>query len=194
MKTNWQYPEPRKGLLGAFDKFVGPGATSTEIILQLGIPFIVLITAPLYAAAISVEWSFMQYCLCGLLAFDIAGGVITNSTSSAKRWYHRKEQTFSKHFSFVVLHLFHLLLVSWVYLSLDLLWVGYSGGYLLVAAIIILLVPQYLQRTISLLFYAIAVLLVLYAFETPYGLEWFLPLFYLKLLVSHLVKEEPYRP
>jgi hypothetical protein len=28
----------------------------------------------------------------------------------------------------------------------------------------------------------------------PQGLEWFLPLFYLKLLVSHLPTEEPYRP
>lgn len=28
----------------------------------------------------------------------------------------------------------------------------------------------------------------------PTGLEWLLPLFYFKLLVSHLPKEAPYRP
>jgi len=26
------------------------------------------------------------------------------------------------------------------------------------------------------------------------GLEWFLPIFHLKLLVSHLIKEAPFRP
>lgn len=162
--------------------------------LQLGIPLIALLVAPVYAKAISVEWGPLQYVFCSVLAFDIAGGVITNSTSCAKRWYHRDSQTFANHIGFVALHLIHLFLVSWIYLSLNLLWLLYAGGFLMVAAIVILQVPQYLQRPISLLFYGMAILLDLYLLESPKGLEWFLPLFYLKLLVSHLVKEEPYRP
>ena len=32
----WIPPEPRKGLAGVLDKFVGPGATRAEIVLQFG--------------------------------------------------------------------------------------------------------------------------------------------------------------
>ncbi len=32
------------------------------------------------------------------------------------------------------------------------------------------------------------------ALKIPEYLEWFLPLFYLKLLLSHCLIEEPYRP
>lgn len=194
MNIDWKYPEPRKGISGAIDKFIGPGATSAEKALQLGIPIIVMVIAPLYAASLSIEWTVMQYAVCALLAGDMAGGVITNSTSNAKRWYHRQGQTTTNHFSFVSLHLLHLLLVSWMYLSLDLLWALYAGGYLLFAAICILQVPLYLQRPVALSFYGISILLTLYVLEAPLGLEWFLPLFYLKLLISHLIREEPYRP
>jgi hypothetical protein len=47
----------------------------------------------------------------------------------------------------------------------------------------------------SLLPLAAPVLLIsMYLLRQPKGLEWFLPLFYLKLLVSHLTKEEPCSP
>jgi len=36
--------------------------------------------------------------------------------------------------------------------------------------------------------------LTINCFAAPQGLEWFLPLFYLKLLISHVLREEPYRP
>ena len=55
-------------------------------------------------------------------------------------------------------------------------------------------VPQYLQRPVALIVFGCALLISLYVLSQPVGLEWFLPLFYLKLLVSHLPKEEPYRP
>jgi len=42
--------------------------------------------------------------------------------------------------------------------------------------------------------YVGSLLITLYGLEQPIGLEWFLPTFYIKLLLSHLPKEEPYRP
>lgn len=194
MKIDWNYPEPRKGFAGILDKFIGPGATPAEIAIQLGIPFLAFLIAPIHAKSLSVEWTLLQYLFCAVLAFDIAGGVITNSTSCAKRWYHRAGQKFGNHVIFVALHWIHLLLVSWMYLSRNLGWLLYAGGFLMFATVVILRTPQYLQRPVSLLLYGIAILLDLYLLESPKGLEWFLPLFYLKLLVSHLVKEEPYRP
>ena len=122
------------------------------------------------------------------------GGVVTNATSSAKHWYHRAAQGFRLHAGFVCIHLLHLLVVSWLYLAFDVAWFVIAGGYLLCSATVELSGPQYLQRPVALAVYACALLLSIYVLRQPLGLEWFLPLFSLKLLVSHLPKEEPYRP
>lgn len=65
---------------------------------------------------------------------------------------------------------------------------------MMISSCLVLMSALYLQRPIALVMYAGALLLSLYWFEAPVGLEWFLPLFYLKLLVSHILREEPYRP
>jgi hypothetical protein len=69
-----------------------------------------------------------------------------------------------------------------------------AATWLPFSALVILSGPQYLQRPVSLMLHACALLLALYVLAQPVGLEWFLPLFYLKLLVGHLPEEEPYRP
>lgn len=194
MRVEEQLPSPRVGLPGVLDRFVGPGATPAELVLQFVLPLGAAVAAVVYAAYAVETWSTVQYILCAVLAFDIVGGIITNATSSGKRWYHRAGQGFSQHFGFVVLHLLHLALVSWLFLGLDLSWLIIAGVYLLVAGLVIIWSPLYLQRPIALLMYAGSVLLALYAIESPPGMEWFLPLFYLKLLVAHLPKEEAYRP
>ncbi len=194
MTINWETPPPRSGIAGAWDRFVGPGATRAELALQLVIPVVAALAALLHATRTTEHWSWLHYVVGGVLAFDIAGGVVTNATSAAKRWYHRAGQGFWQHLGFVALHLLHLLLVSWLYLGFDFAWIVIAGGYLLCASAVILSVPQYLQRPVALTAYGGALLTSLYVLAPPVGLEWFLPLFYLKLLVSHLVKEEPYRP
>jgi hypothetical protein len=186
MNINWKIPPARSGVLGMVDKFIGPGATRAELALQTFLPVVAAIAAPLYASYLVEGWSLIQYVVCFLLAFDIAGGVITNATSNAKRWYHRAGQNFKQHFAFVSVHLFHLFVVSWLYLAFDAGWLLIAGGYLFVAAIVILLVPQYLQRPIALVTYVCALLVSMYLLQQPVGLEWFLPLFYLKLLVCLL--------
>jgi hypothetical protein len=194
MAITWEFPPPRSGVAGAWDKFVGPGATRAEMVLQLVIPAVAAIAAPFYASHVVEGWSLTQYIVCFILAFDTAGGVVTNATSSAKRWYHRAGQGFRQHFGMASLHLIHIIVVSWLYLGLDIAWLLIAGGYLLAASAVILFVPQYLQRPTSLVSYACGLLISMYLLRQPEGLEWFLPLFYLKLLVSHLPKEEPYRP
>ncbi|WP_462323105.1 hypothetical protein [Halochromatium sp.] len=89
---DWYVPQPRTGLAGALDKFIGPGATTAELLLQILAPLVAALAAPLYAALSGEDWSWFQYLLCAVLAFDMVGGVVTNATSSAKRWYHRDGQ------------------------------------------------------------------------------------------------------
>lgn len=194
MTINWNFPPPRRGLAGALDRFIGPGATPAELTLQFGLPTLAAVAAPLHAVHVVVHWSWLQHVACCILAFDTAGGVITNATSTAKRWYHRRGQGFKQHLGMVSLHLIHLFVVAWLYLSLNLAWFAIASACLLVSASIVLAVPQYLQRPVAVTAYACALLLSMYVLRQPAGLEWFLPLFYLKLLVSHLPVEEPYRP
>jgi hypothetical protein len=67
-------------------------------------------------------------------------------------------------------------------------------AYLLVAASVVLLTPLYLKRPVAFVLYSVALLAGLYALGVPPGLESFVPLFFLKLLVAHLLPEEAYRP
>jgi hypothetical protein len=194
MTIDWKAPPPRSGLAGALDRFVGPGATSAELALQFVLPTFATIAAPLYASLAVEGWTWLQHVVCCALAFDTVGGVVTNATSSAKRWYHRAGQGFRQYAGFVCIHLLHLLVVAWLYLAFDVAWFVIAGGYLLCSAAVELSVPQHLQRPVALAVYACALLIPIYVLRQPAGLEWFLPLFYLKLLVSHLPKEEPYRP
>jgi len=194
MKIDWELPEFRNGFYGTLDKLIGPGATPAEKKLQLYIPLLlgVFVVAQNYLS--QFNWSVAQQFVAFLIVGDIAGGIITNSTSSAKRWFHREGQGFKAHMGFVLLHFIQISLVNIFFMEFDLIWIASVGGYLVLACALVLCVPLYLQRTVALMFYSVSVLLSLYVFTAPAHLEWFLPLLYLKLLVSHIVREEPYRP
>ena len=194
MSINWKYPPPRAGLWGALDIFIGPGATPAEIWLQSVPAVLAGIAAPLYASSSGLGWSGVQLAVAGLFAFDMTGGIVTNATSTAKRWYHREGQGFWQHFAFTAVHAVHLFVVAWLFRALDWGFFGVTTAYLLVATAVILESPLYLRRPLALLLYALALLVSIYGLTPTVGLEWFLPFFYLKLLVSHLPKEEPYRP
>lgn len=194
MKIDWNFPEPRLGIKGGIDKFCGPGATRLEMILQSVVPIFAGFVAAYYGYLGEFGWSVTQYLICFVIGFDIMGGIITNSTSSGKRWYHRAGQGFTEHMFFILLHFIQITTIACLYMDFDLLWIFTVGSYLVVASTVILIIPLYLQRPVAFTLYSIAIVLSIYLLETPVGLEWFLPLFYLKLLVSHILREEPYRP
>ena len=181
-------------LEGVLDRFIGPGATNAEPFLQCLLPMIAMAVAVLYATQVTEHWSMVQFVLCAFFAIDIGGGVITNATPSAKRWYHRPGQRFRHHFGFVLFYLLHLIVVSWFFLDGAFTWFIIAGGYLLLSATVILWTPLYLRRPVAYISFAGGLLLSTYGLSQPIGLEWFLPLFYLKLPISHLPQEEPYRP
>lgn len=149
---------------------------------------------PVYAFLQGFDWSPVQYLIATLLAFDIVGGIVTNAASSAKRWYHREGRGFRAHFGFVAFHVVYVFLVAWLFRSMDWGFFGAVSLYLLVAAYLVLKTPLYLQRPLAFGLLAFSFLLSLYAFAPTPGLEWFVPFLFLKLIVSHLLREEPYRP
>lgn len=187
-------PAPRSGWKGLLDRLIGPGATPAELSLQFVPSLGAAIAAPLYASTLLIDWSLWQLGIIAILGFDLVGGVLTNATAAAKRWYHRPGQGWLQHMGFVGVHLVHVGLVALLFRGGDGLFFAGVSGYLLLAAGLILASPLYLQRPVALGLYGLALLGDLYLFVPTPGLEWFLPLFFLKLLVSHLLKETAYRP
>lgn len=179
-----------RGFNGVMARITGPGASRAEIAFQIVLPMLAT-SATLYYAIYNSQ-TVLQIVLAGLLGFDIAGGIVTNSTSSAKRWYHRSGQGFWQHMGFISLHLVHLSIVVFTF-GTGYFWLLMHGLVLILSSTAILLSAIYLQRTISLSVYSLALIISMMFGSVP-GLEWFLPLFYLKLLVAHLPVEEPYRP
>lgn len=194
MQISWDLPALRPGIWGAIDKFIGPGATKAEKNIQLYLPL--LFTAGVVAVGLyyKFDWSLIQYVVIALLAGDLAGGVITNATSAAKRWYFREGEGFKEHITFVAIHLVQITIFSWAFLDLDPLWIAGVYGLLMTSSVIILKTPLYMQRPVAASLYGAALLLSLYVFDTPEHLEWFLPILFFKLLISHLLREEPYQP
>lgn len=198
MQSDAFYPQAtptlRSGWRGQLDRLIGPGATPAELVLQFVPSVGAAIAAPLYASTLPIDWSPWQLGLIAILGFDLVGGVLTNATAAAKRWYHRPGQKWQQHLSFVAVHLVHIGLVAFLFRGADGLFFAGVSSYLLLAAMLILASPLYLQRPVALGLYGVVLLCDRYLFVPTPGLEWFLPLFFLKLLVSHLLKESPYRP
>jgi len=191
-KSDWNYPEPRKGLPGQWDKFIGPGATRAEQAIALVPAIVAAFAITWYAYAYDLGWNSVQYIVAALLALDMIGGVMTNATSSAKRWYHRSNQTALHHLGFVAIHVLQIFLVAWLFRDLDMTYIVIVYSYLIVSAATVLFVPLRLQRSTALLFVCGAILMSEYVFVPTPGLEWFIPILFVKLLLSHLTVEEPY--
>ena len=194
MHISWDLPAFRPGFWGIIDKFIGPGATTAEKNIQLFLPF--LFSAGVVAVGLYSEfnWSGVQYVIIALLAGDMVGGVVTNATSAAKRWFFREGEGFWEHITFVAIHLFQIAIFSWAFQGFDPIWIAGVYGLLVTSSVIILISPLYLQRPVAASLYMVALILSLYVFDTPAHLEWFLPILFYKLLISHLLREEPYQP
>ena len=204
-----------RGILGQLDSFIGPGATAAEVILQFGAAFIIG-----YGCLLVYHEKRQQQeqqeggddgipvidqnsIIAFLLGIDMIGGTVTNSTSAAKRWFHRSGQTFKDHMAFIGVHAMQIFVVSYFFAANsdnnDIVWKQYFAtiyGLILLSSIIVLSVPLYIQRPTAMTIVAASVPFSIsgkFLAATP-GLEWFVPLLFLKLLVSHLTYETPFQP
>lgn len=185
--------KPRPGLPGLLDRMMGPGATTAESTLTICWALAGTAAVVGYALGTNLGWSFVQLSVVALIAFDVAGGLVDNASNSAKQWFHRPGQGTRQHLTFVSAHVHPFVLA--------LLFPAFGWGaaaalyaYLVAAALAVVLVPLYLKRPVAFALYCGAVFVGLYAFSVPPGLEWFVPFFFLKLLLAHLLPEEAYRP
>lgn len=147
---------------------------------------------PLYAIWLGLGWTTAQLVVAGLMAFDLTGGVVTNATSTAKRWYHRPGQSWVQHIGLspskpCTSDWSRGCSVAWIgsnsWSSMSTCWRRgcSSPGRSCIS-----------KRSVALLLLFGALILNAYILTPTLGLEWFVLVFFLKLLVSHLVMEAPY--
>ncbi len=182
---------PRSGLSGLWDRLVGPGATPTENTLIVISSIIGALAATLRLWLLGFDSLYLT--VGAFLSFDIIGGAVCNATDTTKRWYHRSEATWVQHIAFILLHLIHVAIVSWLFrdpVGFDWDYFGSVSCYLLFAAAIVLAVPNFIKRPMAAGLYLIAIAIGLYGVGSTLGVEWFIPALFLKLLTGHLVPEQ----
>ncbi|MGY0233244.1 hypothetical protein [Longispora urticae] len=196
LRVDWHIP-PDTGWL---DRFMGPGKSRAESLVEYvgGACCVALLAAYCWRNADGLSW--LQLTVIGVLALDLVGGVLTNATNAAKRWYHRTPSPRGR-LTFVAAHVLHLAAVAFVVLpdgtgTLPGLptgtgWFLANAALLLTGAVLIERAAPHLRRPVAMSAYMVAVLVNLLAFPVPAVLAWFAAFFFLKLLVCHLVPEAP---
>lgn len=180
--------EPRAGLAGFVDRITGPGATRTELVLQFGIAFGAAGAAAAWYA-VTEGGSPWLIVLAAVFGFDQGGGVVTNATATAKRWFHRPGQGFVEHLGFVLLHIVHIAVISFLAMDAEWRYLAGASAVLVVGALVILLTPGRLKRPVAMAVYAVVLVSHRGFLPIPPGFEWFTSVFFLKLFVCHLVPE-----
>jgi hypothetical protein len=186
---------------GAIDLTVGAGATMAERRLAYGGGALgIALAVGLYRLG-RLSWTWQQLALAAVIAGDVVAGLVANSLNSCKRFYHARARPgeaalvrFARNpYVFSALHVYPLLVGR--------LFEGGEPGYgvfwyllLQAATWITLHTPLYLRRPSAMLIAAATVPLNFYVLRAPTGWEWLAPLLFLKIVVGHLVREEPYRP
>ncbi|MGV9314060.1 hypothetical protein ACWDR0_18050 [Streptomyces sp. NPDC003691] len=199
LTVDWEIPQTPDGPGGKLERFMGPGKSRSESAVELvgGALLAGLLAAGLWssdASAVRESWSTAQFVVVALAGLDLIGGILTNATNAAKRWYHRQAATARRtRLVFVSAHLLHIAVLGTVVLEGDTAWMIGNAGLLLAAAVGVEFAPVHLKRPVAVGLWTAAVLINLFWLTVPLALAWFAPLFFLKLLVCHLVPEAPMR-
>lgn len=184
-----QQPEvlPRNGLLGLWDRIVGPGMTAAETRLVL----LSSVLGGLFASVwLAKGGTTVWQCLLAFaVGFDVFGGAVCNATETTKHWYHRAGQGFLQHALFLAPHLAYLALVAaiWRGPDFDGFYVAVGAAVLTIGSAAVMLAPNRTKRPVAFLAFLVGLLTIELATGPTLGLEWFVPALLLKLLVGHLV-------
>ncbi len=190
---DWEYS-------GKPDLNAGTGATSAERALPWVGSLLLLVIAGSRGLQAEPAWTWAQWAVALFLALDVGGGVVANSLNSCKRFYHSPLKQEEKgifalaknHMFFVGLHI-HTVIAYALWVP-ERFWVGLAWYLALIgSAVVVLRVPLYLARPIATLLVAAATVLSI-ADPVLTGLEWLIPLLFLKIVLGHAVREEPVRP
>ncbi|MCZ8282146.1 MAG: hypothetical protein O9286_07865 [Aquidulcibacter sp.] len=149
-------------------------------------------------AGASHSWSWWQWAIAAFLAMDIGGGAVANCLNSAKRFYHAPpaltDDTLSKlarrPLVFAAIHI-HPVIAA---LAFSPAMLAASIGWfvaLFIGSALVRAVPLFLARPVAALVVTGAIVV---SSRTGFivGLEWLPGVLFLKIVLGHMVREEPY--
>jgi len=130
-----------------------------------------------------------------VLAFDLFGGAVVNASTPAKRAYHGRGATAARRVAFVAAHGAHVAVVAGAWPAAAPADAAAAYAVLLVAAVAVSAAPRRVQRPVAVAVVA-AVAAAAAEGRRPWravpGMAWFFPVLFIKLILGHLVAEEPY--
>ncbi len=88
-KTN--PPRPREGMLGVWDRVVGPGAARWEMAGTVGFAAAAALLAPILLQRQRPAASSLELAVASAIGKDLGGGVWRAETPSSKQWHYRPE-------------------------------------------------------------------------------------------------------
>lgn len=183
---------------GKFNFTTGYGATKAESMIANYAAFIAPVILYFFAWQ-NLNWSWLQVIVASVLTLDMIGGVLSNSLGSMKRFLHTDQplelslmgKLVGSKFLFPAVH-FQLFAVPLCF-DIDWSYAFFWYGFMMISIIFIHFTPMYLHRPVALLILMLSLILAT-LMPAPIGLEWLAPIFMIKLVLSHGVREEPYRP
>lgn len=188
------------GYSGRADPICGTGATRAERLLAYGMATlftgIVLVTNHYQGASPVEGW---RIALLAFFAFDIAGGAVANMLNSCKRFYHtglKPSEGYGARLAknstlFTAVHVHPIIAAYFFHGNV----VNAAVWYLLLqlSVALILALPLYLRRAGATAAIVLAVIGSQSFLPLGPGLEWFIPCLFIKMVLGHAVREEPYR-
>lgn len=177
---------------------VGIKPTKSEVNLIWGTAAASFIALFLYSVAY-FNWAWWQYIIVSILGMDIIGGAVAQMTQSVKNYYHSplkdKNSTIEKFLkckvSFTAFHI-HPIILSLVFLDVSLFYGVFWYVILVGAAYNLKKIPDYIQRQTAIIIVIAATLLHIYCVKAPVGLEWFIPVLFIKIIAGRMVSEKPH--
>ncbi|MCY3414419.1 MAG: hypothetical protein INQ03_22420 [Candidatus Heimdallarchaeota archaeon] len=132
------------------------------------------------------EWNFLQMIICGLILFDLTGGVLSNVTDSTNKFYYSKGIGWQ--LLFLGIHLFHPLIICFIFdISFLFFVLAYlsmvGGGYLIFTQ-----ERKEDMRMLAMILVLFLSIVEIYLFNLPRSLLWFPMVYNLKLIYGFSVQ------
>lgn len=159
----------------------GEKPSSADIIMTYYISILFGIYAVFNAFLTESNLNFWQITLIGIVALDLAGGVISSLTKSTKEFYAKSPKL---EYLFLVLHFIHPLVLA-LALGLHQSFFYYSFLFMLCASLFVIAMRRTrYELSIALLLVTIGTSLAFQFLSIPQSLIWFIPLYFAKLIVA----------
>ncbi|MBL1073174.1 hypothetical protein JK358_02065 [Nocardia sp. 2] len=165
------------------DRLVAPDATAAESALC----YLTAAAGSTGAVLLALDAGFpgLAVAVIALVAFDLCGGAVVNSSLAAKRHFHRPGRTHWHHLGFVAVH------VQPFVLALVVPGFGWGSaalvyGLALTGAVAVLGAPQRMRKPVAFAWVTLALLIPV---GLPLALAWVTPVLMVKLLLGHLQAE-----